>query len=225
MNVKTKYEIILHYIMSFVGGIFALYALLEHANVFGSAETSNMIMLVKDLLSWDLMHILIRLGSMLVYGIGICVTLWMSKYKPELQKRVCIIIDCIAALILGLLSPNIDPIISLYPVAFAMSIQWCSFRGVSGNTSATTFSTNNFRQVVTALFNYFSDGETEQLFRLKFYLSTILSFHTGVAVIYLVWYRTPHYSIWIALLPLAAAFIIDLISESYIVRECDSKCV
>ena len=52
MDTEIKQEILLHYTMSFIGGIFAIYALLEHSNVFGSAETSNMILLVNDLLHW-----------------------------------------------------------------------------------------------------------------------------------------------------------------------------
>lgn len=67
------------------------------------------------------------------------------------QKRICMIIDCFAALILGFLPENIHPVVALYPVAFAMSIQWCCFRGVCENPSATTFSTGNFRQLVTII--------------------------------------------------------------------------
>lgn len=109
--------------MSFVGGIFAIYALLEHSNVFGSAETSNMLLLVKDLLQWDVYQILIRLISLLVYAFGIILSVWMAKKHKTIQKRVCIVIDGLAALILGILPENINPVIALYPVAFAMSIQ------------------------------------------------------------------------------------------------------
>lgn len=158
MDIKIKQETLLHYTMSFVGGIFAIYALLEHSNVFGSAETSNMILLVNDFLHWDMFHILIRLGSLLVYAFGIILTVWMAKYHAAIQKRICMIIDCIAAVILGFLPENIDPVIALYPVAFAMSIQWCSFRGVCENPSATAFSTGNFRQLVTiyVIFQHFN---------------------------------------------------------------------
>lgn len=120
---QIKQEKLLHYIMSFAGGIFAIYALLEHSNVFGSAETSNMILLVNDLLQWDLFHILIRIGSLLVYASGIIATLWMAQSHSAVQKRICIMIDCLAALILGVLPESIHPVVALYPVAFAMSIQ------------------------------------------------------------------------------------------------------
>lgn len=193
--------------MSFIGGIFAIYALLEHSNVFGSAETSNMILLVGNLLNLDLFHILIRIGNLIVYAAGIISALWMAKYHSSVQKRLCIAIDAVAAIILILIPDNTPPIIALYPVAFAMSIQWCSFRGVGKNPSATTFSTGNFRQLVTNCFNWFTENNTEYLSNIKFYISTIFSFHFGVAVIYILRPYISHNSIGIVYIPIIAAFI------------------
>lgn len=130
-----------------------------------------------------------------------------GEYHPAIQKRICIIIDCLAALILGFLPENIHPVIALYPVASAMSIQWCSFRGVRENPSATTFSTGNFRQLVTTIFNYITERNREDLLRIKFYIVTMLSFHAGVAIIYIVWSHLPHQSIWIVFIPLVLAII------------------
>lgn len=211
MDTELKHEKLLHYTMSFVGGIFAIYSLLEHANVFGSAETSNMILLVNDLLNWDIFHIIIRVGSLFIYACGIITTLWMTKYYPAMQKRLCMIVDCIAALILGLLPENIHPVIALYPVAFAMSIQWCTFRGVQKNPSATTFSTGNFRQLVTLTFDYITEKKQENLSHIRFYVTTMMSFHAGIAVIYIVWSYFPHKSIWLVYIPLTFAFIQEIL--------------
>ena len=38
---------------------------------------------------------------------------------------------------------GLDPVVALYPVFFAMSIQWSSFAGARGFYSSTIFSTNN----------------------------------------------------------------------------------
>lgn len=221
MDTKTKQEISLHYTMSFIGGIFAIYALLEHSNVFGSAETSNMILLVNDFLHWDIFYILIRVISLLVYALGIILTLWLSKYHPNIQKRICIIIDCFAAAILGVLPKNIQPVIALYPVAFAMSIQWCTFRGINENPSATTFSTGNFRQLVTVIFNYITERKREDLFRIRFYMFTMLSFHAGVAVIYIIWPHLPHQSIWIVFIPLVFAIIQEIMITAQRNTHCE----
>lgn len=207
---STKEELyrerFLHYTMSFVGGIFALYALLEHSNVFGSAETSNLILIVKSLLSFDLYNVATRILSLFVYAGGIIFTLWMSRSHKSALRLASIIIDCAAAFVMGMLPKNTDPITALYPIAFAMSIQWCTFRSVDGNASATTFSTGNFRQVVTHIFNYICDGNKDSKIRAKFYVTTMLAFHTGVAAICIAWQYEPHKSIWIVFLPLAAAF-------------------
>lgn len=214
MEAKAKQEKILHYTMSFIGGIFAIYALLEHSNVFGSAETSNMILLVNDLLHLDGYHILIRFVSLLVYAFGIILSVWMAKKHTSIQKRVCIIIDGLAALILGILPENIHPVIALYPVAFAMSVQWCTFRGVCDNPSATTFSTGNFRQLVTIGFNYATDRKREDRCSILFYVITMLSFHSGVAVIYVVWNYIPHKSIWLVFIPLVFAFVQETLPDT-----------
>lgn len=221
MNTKIKKEKNLHYTMSFIGGIFAIYALLEHSNVFGSAETSNMILLVNDLLHWDVYHILIRLISLLVYAFGIILSVWMAKKHTTIQKRVCIVIDGFAALTLGILPENINPVIALYPVAFAMSIQWCTFRGVCDNPSATTFSTGNFRQLVTIVFNYVTEGKREDGCRILFYVITMLSFHSGVALVYVVWNYIPHRSIWLVFIPLVFAFIQETMPDTKRNTSCE----
>lgn len=206
-------EALLHYIMSVTGGIFAIYSLLEHSNVFGSAETSNMILLVNDFLHWDTFHILIRMSSLFVYATGIILAVWMAEKYPSLQKMVCIIIDFIAALILGLMPEGIHPVVALYPVAFAMSIQWCSFRGIDKNPSATTFSTGNFRQLVTIIFKYITERKREDLSHIRFYILTILSFHSGIATIYIFHDVIPHQSIWLSFIPLTAALTLEIVVE------------
>lgn len=211
--------------MSFIGGIFAIYAILEHSNVFGSAETSNMILLINDLLTWDLFHIIIRAASLIVYAAGITASLWMAKYHPSFQKMICIIIDAIAAVILILTPNDIHPVMALYPVAFAMSIQWCTFRGVEKNLSATTFSTGNFRQLVTNIFNYCTERKcterkTNYISNIKFYIATMLSFHLGVALGYISEPYILQNSIVLVFIPLIIAAI-----QEYAISFNKNKCV
>lgn len=71
--------------------------------------------------------------------------------------------------------------VALYPVFFAMSIQWSSFAGARGFYSSTIFSTNNTKQTSLALANYLCDGDKAHLRKLWFYFFTLLSFHTGAA--------------------------------------------
>lgn len=206
-EIIIKKERFLHYTMSFIGGIFAIYALLEHSNIFASAETSNMIILVESLINADVLNILIRTVSLLIYAAGITFAVWMSKKHMQIQKKISIIIDLTAALILGFMPENTHPVIALYPVAFAMSVQWCSFREVEGNVSATTFSTGNFRQLITNIFDYISEHDRKYIPRIGFYGLTMLYFHLGVAVFYIIQPYIPQKNIWLAAIPLTFAFI------------------
>lgn len=154
-----------------------------------------------------MIHIFIRLISLIVYAAGITVALRLSKKHSSMQRFVCIAIDGAAALILGLLPLNLNPVIALYPMGFAMSIQWCILRGVGENSSATTFSTGNFRQLVNNLYGLFAEKNPKALTNIRFYILTMLSFHIGIAVIYIIWPIISHYSIWIVYVPLVAAAI------------------
>ncbi len=203
--VKLKREIYLHYTMAFTGGIFALYTLTEHMNVFGSAETGNMLLLVESLLSWDLQDVLLRLGSIAVYSLGIVFCLCIQKYGPDKQRKICMLTDCIAAGIFMILPDNMEPIVAVYPAFFAMSVQWCTFGGVGENRCATTFSTNNLRQLITAIFK-FAEGKREEKDKIVFYAVTLFVFHLGAAMLFVVWSFSHRYAIGLVLIPLCAAY-------------------
>lgn len=91
-----------------------------------------------------------------------------------------------------------------------MSIQWCTFRGVRENPSATTFSTGNFRQLVTLIFNYITEKKLEDLSRIKFYVFTMLSFHTGIAFIYIIQPYISKQCIFFVFIPLVAAYFQEI---------------
>lgn len=48
-------------------------------------------------------------------------------------------IDAMAALIVAFLPSDLNDFIALYPLYFAMAIQWCSFKGGDGFTCSTIF--------------------------------------------------------------------------------------
>ena len=71
---------------------------------------------------------------------------------------------------------------ALYPIFFAMSIQWSSFQGARNFYSSTIFSTNNTKQASLALAEYLCTKDGKQLRRMGFFLSTLLCFHIGAAI-------------------------------------------
>ncbi len=204
----VKWQARLHYVMAFVGGCFGIYALLQFANTFGSAQTNNLIMIVRSLLEWDTVTLLQRLANLAAYTLGILLTLWIAKRPVRQKQRFAMLVDAIAALVLCFLPP-LPPLLGLCPLSFAMATQWCSFGGLPGLVSANTFSTNNYRQFVTGLYTYCTDktadGRKNAKLRLRFYGCTLLSFHCGITGMYLLWHMLGQKSIWCTWLPLGLA--------------------
>lgn len=141
----------LHFTMSFIGGFLAVYAVLCFAGLLGSAQTSNLILLTTDLLSANWMDFLLRIGGAILYMCAIALTVWLPRRCRTDLRRISVVLDMAAALVVGLFPEGIPPVLGLYPLFFAMAFQWNSFTGADGFVSSTIFSTNNFRQFSMAL--------------------------------------------------------------------------
>ena len=76
--------------------------------------------------------------------------------------------------------------------------------------SSTIFSTNNLKQFTMASAELVLNRNKSHLPKAKFYGKTLLSFHSGVAVSYLLWLSFGLHTSWLCLLPLAAAFALEL---------------
>lgn len=165
-----------------VGGFFGCYAVLVHGGIMGNAQTTNLLELVIDLLRWQLPDMLLHLGALALYVLGTMLTVLLPHWCGADMHRVSPAITAAMAVVLFLLPPELDPVVALYPIFFAMSIQWSSFAGARGFYSSTIFSTNNTKQASLALAEYLCTKNREQLVRMGFFLSTLLCFHIGAAV-------------------------------------------
>lgn len=65
--------------------------------------------------------------------------------------------------------------------------------------------------LVTLTFDYITEKKQENLSHIRFYVTTMLSFHAGIAVIYIIWSYFPHKSIWLVYIPLTFAFIQEIL--------------
>lgn len=195
----------LHYVMSLTGGFLSGYAILNRCDLLGSAQTSNMIHTVLNLAGGSLGGLAIRLGALALYVSGIVATVLIPRYTKWDIKRVSLALDAAAVLALGFLPAEMDNMLALYPLFFAMSVQWCSFQGCQGYASATIFSTNNLRQFATAVASFFCSHEEKMREKIKFYGATLISFHLGVAVSWPCCSAAGVKSSWLCFLPLAAA--------------------
>lgn len=191
--------------MALAGGFLAGYAVLGRCDVLGSAQTSNLINLVLDLLGRDLGQAAIRIGAMALYAAAIALTVLIPRYTSLPLKPLSIAIDGAAVVLLGFLPEGMDNVLALYPVFFCLAFQWNAFPGAEGYASSPIFSTNNFRQVVMALTNYACTGDASFSKKARFFAGTLCFFHLGVAVSWFCVRLWALHGVWLCLLPLAAA--------------------
>lgn len=196
----------LHFTMAFIGGCLGVYSLLHFSNLFGSAQTNNLISMTVCLVSGSWSELLLRLVGALLYiaAIGLVVAL---PRRVRLDVRfLSLLVSAVTVLLLGLLPADTPPLVGLYPLFFATAFQWNAFPGASGFLSSTIFSTNNLRQFTSASVEVLLNRNDSYRPKARFFGLTLLSYHAGVAVMYLLWQTAGFQSVWFCFLPLLAAY-------------------
>ena len=172
-----------HLAFACVGGFFGAYAIMCRGGVMGSAQTMNLLELVIDALYGRGFNVLEHFGAFLVYVIGTMLTVLLPFKWGVDMRRLSPIITAAAAIGECFIPAETEVVIALYPIFFAMSVQWSSFRGARNFYSSTIFSTNNTKQASLALAEYMCTKNKDQLLRMGFFLSTLLCFHIGADIV------------------------------------------
>ena len=144
----------LHCTMAFIGGYIGAYALLNRADVFGNAQTSNLIHVAMSIVGTDFLDLFIRLGGVFLYMAGVTLVVIWQKITKINVHYLAVVVDALAFIMLGFFPKDMDIIVSLYPIFFAAAVQWTSFSGVYGYNCSTIFSTNNLKQFTMAGVEY-----------------------------------------------------------------------
>ena len=173
-----------HLSFAAVGGFFAAYAILLRMGIMANAQTLNLLELLLSSLRCHWPEMLMHLGALAMYVLGTMSTVILPHLFGWDMRRVCPIIDALCAVLLAFLPVEMPVIPSLYPIFFAMSVQWSSFTGAQDHISSTIFSTNNTKQASLSLARHLCTREQGQIRRMWFYVSTILCFHAGATVAY-----------------------------------------
>lgn len=184
INNTNQLNRLLHHNMAMVGGFFACYAITTRVDFFGNAQTANLIHLTTALLGANMYEVLLRLIGLIIYVSAAMIYVFIIKKTSKDVRIISLIFDLIAILLLSIFPEDIHPIISLYPIFFAMSFQWNAFPGSYGYASSTIFSSNNTRQTSLALAEFLCDHDKKHLHKMFFFLGSLISFHIGVAVSY-----------------------------------------
>ena len=196
----------IHFNMAFIGGYLGVHAILSFSNLLGNAQTSNLISMVTSLLSGDWQQLLQRIGGMLLYMAAIALTVYLPPRLHWDLRLISVALDAAAAVAVGCFPEDIAPVLGLYPLFFAMAFQWNSFSGADGFVSSSIFSTNNLRQFTSAVTEVSLNHDPSYRLKARFFGLTLLSFHTGVAVSYLLWDAVGFQAAWLCLIPILAAF-------------------
>lgn len=217
MNMDKK-KYILHYAVSTLGGFFGGYAIFNHCDLFGNAQTANLIHIVCKIFSADFSGLIFLIASLLTYiaGIVFCV---LSEHFIKIDLRIISLVMSAAAIgIIGFF-PNIsNHYVALLPILFVTPMLWSAFRTAGSYVTSPIFSTNNLRVATASTTSYLITKDKSLLAKAKFYWLTIASFHAGVAMacVLSVFFKTN--SIWFGLInvTLAIAAYLWVIGFSYI---------
>jgi uncharacterized membrane protein YoaK (UPF0700 family) len=173
-----------HHCVSSIGGFLGAYAIINHHDMLAAAQTSNLINLVLALLGGDIPKFLARVGALVVYVFGFFMTIYIPRYTKFNLQSFSLCVDILAIIIMAILPEDTNDVVALYPVFFAMAIQWNSFLKIGEYSSSTIFSTNNTKMATMSLIEYFLDNKQDKskLDKSKFLGATILGYHLGVAL-------------------------------------------
>lgn len=191
--------------MAIVGGFLAAYAILNRGGVLGNSQTMNLLSLLFSVIGRNLIEFLIHLAAVIVYISGISLTVIIMR-KTKIDIIIfSIVIDFIAVFLIGLIPSDINNVIALYPIFFAMAIQWTSFKSVDGYISSSIFSTNNLKQTAISITEYLIDKDKSNSDRAVFFLTVLLSFHIGAAISYFSHELFGIKGAWVCFIPLLLA--------------------
>ncbi|MDO4268587.1 MAG: YoaK family protein [Eubacteriales bacterium] len=177
---NERWEKLLHYNMTCMGGFMGTYAVCGFEGNFASAQTGNLMSMTKALVGGDIREMLLRIGALVVFSISMAVSHILShSIARKSMRRLCLWVD-LAGLLAAAAAPAVwHSVLRLYPIFIAASFQWGTYSGAGGYSSASIFSTNNLKQAVISWTDYIVYHEESARSRASFYTLTVLSFVTG----------------------------------------------
>lgn len=203
MNEKASRQKLLHYAVSTIGGFMGGYAIFNHCDFFGNAQTANLIHIVCKIFSADFSGLVFLVLALITYILGNVFYVLAEKFIKHDLRLISLIMTSCAVVVIGLF-PNIaNHYIAVLPILFVMPIQWNAYRTAAGYASATIFSSNNLRIAVMSLTRYIINRDKKQGEQARFYWLTLLSFHSGVALACVASVFLGTMSVWFCFVPIA----------------------
>ena len=199
---------ILHRTACIIGGFTGCYIILR-TGLFASAQTLNLLHIVIDALSGDIISALKLLAAIFIYTLGILLCLCFKVRTPSLVKPLSLTINIIGIFSYYFMPMNVPGDIQLYPSFFMMAFMWVAFGdSIKGYNSSCIFSTNNLRQTVYELGAYVLEHDRKHLDKGLFFLGSLIFFHAGAIVAYISTALLGNAGVLVCLIPIFSAFYI-----------------
>ena len=158
---------------------------------------------------------MLHIGALVIYVTGTMMTVLLPHFFGLDMRRIAPLIDALACIALCFIPADANVILALYPIFFAMSVQWSTFSGAKGFVSSTIFSTNNTKQASLAFAQYIADGDREHFKKVKFYVFTLLAFHFGAAIGFFAVKLMGVQGAWVNIILVAAAYSMVVCEDKY----------
>lgn len=214
MIIKKRLDTIIHLNMSLIGGFLGGYAIFFRHDIFGSAQTANLIKMFLNIVRGNFKEGLILFGAFAIYLAVLILACVVPHYVKYSFRPICVIVEFFGIIIIGLMPKHMNDAIALYPVFAITAFQWSFFAGNREFNSATIFSTNNIKQTVIGATEYIRTKDEKQKRRFVFYGLTILFFYTGVILGILSVVGFGEKGIWLCEIAVISAFALVMNEKS-----------
>lgn len=198
-------------LLALTGGILDAYTYLNRGAVFATAETGNLVLLGVNLAMGHWLKVIYYLLPISSYATGLLVTLAFHRRSDKLffhWRQFVVLTECLVVLLATIIPQGeLDPLVNCM-IAFISAMQVQTFRKFRGCACATTMCTGNLRSGVEALYFHLADKEPGSLDRAKVYFGLIAFFVTGAVISSLLAPLFAGRAILVAILPLAASFLL-----------------
>ncbi len=196
-----------------IGGFLEAFTFVLHGGVFCNAQTGNVVMFVIRMVEGQFGAGLRYLYSIVAYIIGIILsTVIPRRFKKINWPLAVTALEIVVLVAIAFIPASASDWFTYVTVAFICSVQYNTFTKLNGVPLATTFCTNNIRQVVIHFSNGVAQKSREEHFKSATYAFIIICFAAGAAIGVLAARPMGNYCILICaalLLPVLALFIAD----------------
>lgn len=208
----NQWEVVMHWLLTLVGGFMGTYAILLHAGNFGSAQTGNVMEMAAELISMEWPKVVLRLIAFVLFGCGVVSAYLLTNYTELNMRKLALWVDA-AGLTLTSLLPLEPALVGLYPIFFCAAFQWGVYSAAGGFNSASIFTTNNYKQALLGWTQYILTKDREFLKKAVVYTFTVSSFFLGACFGAWSVYTFNVQGAYMAFIPLVIARVLIAVGE------------